>query len=162
MKHLVGSLIFCAVLVAPVVSALGGSHWPGALGRHHGKFWKREEVRRELELTEDEVGHLEQILARSRQALVDLKADVKKKRADLDALLADDRADNARILAQVDLLEHARANLGKARVIMLLAMRNVLTPAQRARLAHLKEEHEGRKAGDGEHDPRATDGETSD
>ena len=48
-------------------------------------------------------------------------------------------------MAEVDLLEQARANLGKARVTMLLAMRKILTQAQRQKL---RGEHERREGGD--------------
>src|SRR6058998_3458072 len=116
MKHLVSSLILAGVLMVPGPSVEARSHWPGPLGGHHGKFWKRGDVRRKLELTEDQVRSLEQIFARNEQMLADLEADVKKKKADFEFLLADDRDDDKRIMAQVDLLEQARANLGKARV----------------------------------------------
>ena len=144
MKHLVSSLILAGVLMVPGPSAEARSHW-GPLGGHHGKFWKRGDVRRKLELTEDQVRSLEQIFARNQQTLADLEADVKKKRADFDALLADDRDDDKRIMAEVDLLEQARADLGKARVTMLLAMRKNLTQAQRQKL---RGEHERREGGD--------------
>ena len=61
------------------------------------------------------------------------------------AILADDRDDDKRIMAEVDLLEQARADLGKARVTMLLAMRKNLTQAQRQKL---RGEHERREGGD--------------
>ena len=53
------------------------------------------------------------------------------------------RNDDNRIMAEVDLLEQARANLGKARVTMLLAMRRILTPGQREKLRGEHERHEG-------------------
>ena len=136
MKHLVSSLILAIALMAPGPSAEAGSHWPSGLGAHHGKFWKKGDFRRKLELTEDQVRSLEQIFARNEQTLADLEADVEKKKTDFDALLADDRDDDKRIMAEVDLLEKARANLGKARVTMLLAMRKILTPEQREKLRH--------------------------
>ena len=142
MKHVVSSLILASVLMAPGMPA-AGSHWPSGLGGHHGKFWKKGNVRRKLELTEDQVRSLEHIFARNQHTLVDLEADVKKKRADFEGLLADDRNDDNRIMAEVDLLEQARANLGKARVTMLLAMRRILTPAQREKVRGEHERHEG-------------------
>jgi len=145
MKHLVSSLILAGVLMVPGPSAEARSHWPGPLGGHHGKFWKRGDVRRRLELTEDQVRSLEQIFARNEQMLADLEADVKKEKARLDALLADDQAGDERVLAEVDALERARANLGKARVTMLLAMRKILTSEQREKL---RREHERREGGD--------------
>jgi len=100
-------------------------------------------VCRKLRLTDDEVRTLENIFSRKQQTLSDLESDVESKKDDLDTLLtlsiADGRADEQKILAQVDQLEQARAKLGKARVTMLLEMRNVLTPGQRATLARLRE-----------------------
>src|SRR5437667_12800440 len=100
MKHLVSSLILAGVLMVPGPSAEARSHWPGALGGHHGKFWKRRDVRRKLELTEDQVRSLEQIFDRNEQLLADLKADVKREKADLEALLGDDRASDRKIMAE--------------------------------------------------------------
>jgi Spy/CpxP family protein refolding chaperone len=142
MKQLMSSLILASLVMAPGLSAEARSHWPSGLGGHHGKFWKRGDVRRRLDLSEDQVRSLEQIFARNEQTLADLEADVKKKRADFDALLADDQDDDRRIMAEVDLLEQARANLGKARVTMLLAMRKILTPEQRAKLGRERERRE--------------------
>ena len=144
--RMVCALALAAVLATPGAPALGGA-------THHGKFWRRDKVRHQLRLTDDEIDKLEDILARNRQGLEDMKADVKKKRATLDALLTDDRTDEATILGQVDLIEHARAKLGKARVTMLLEMRGVLTPEQRRQLAQLRDKDK-RKAGT---DPASSD-----
>ena len=140
-------LALAAALVAPAASALGDEHWPGGGGMHHGKFWRRDKVRHRLKLTDDEIEKLEDVLARNRQPLEGMEADVKKKRAARNALLADDRTAEATILAQVDRIEEARAKLGKARVAMLLEMRRVLTPEQRRQLVQLRDEHERRKDG---------------
>ena len=136
---IVRALALATVLATSGVSALGDEHGPRGGGLHHGKFWRRDKVRQQLRLTDDEVDRLEAILARNRQHLEDMEADVKRKRAALDALLTDDRADEATILAQVDQIEHARATLGKARVTMLLEMRRVLTPEQQRQLGELRE-----------------------
>ena len=88
------------------------------------------------------------MLARNRQPLEDMEADVKKKRAALDALLADDLAGEATTLAQVDQIEQARARLGKARVAMLLEMRRVLSPEQRGQLVQLREKHKRKDGSD--------------
>ena len=140
-------LALAAALVAPAASALGDEHWPGGGGMHHGKFWRRDKVRHRLKLTDDEIEKLEDVLAKNRQPLEDLEADVKKKRAALDALLNDDRSSEATILAQVDRIEEARAKLGKARVALLLEMRSLLTPEQRQQLVELGQEHKRRKHG---------------
>ena len=133
------SLVLTVALIASAATVR--ADWPeGGLGKHHGKFWKKEKVREKLQMSDDEVRYLEQIFARHQGALTDLDAEVNKAKARLDALLGDDRADDARVLAEVDALEQARANLGKARVTMLLEMRRVLTPAQRNTLAELEDD----------------------
>ena len=141
-------LALAAALAAPGASALGDERGPGGGGTHHAKFWRRDKVRHQLRLTDDEIDKLENILARNRQRLEDMKADVKKKHATLDALLTDDRTDEATILGQVDLIEHARAKLGKARVTMLLEMRGVLTPEQRRQLAQLRDKDKRKRGTD--------------
>ena len=141
-------LALAAALAATGASALGDERGPGGGGTHHAKFWRRDKIRHQLRLTDDEIDKLEDILARNRQRLEDMKADVKKKRATLDALLTDDRTDEATILGQVDLIEHARAKLGKARVTMLLEMRGVLTPEQRRQLAQLRDKDKRKRGTD--------------
>src|SRR5437879_13657244 len=106
MKHLVSSLILAGVLMVPGPSVEARTHWPGPLVGHHGKFWKRGDVRRKLELTEDQVRSREQIFARNEQLLADLEADVKKKKSEFAALLATDRDYDKRVMAEVDPLEH--------------------------------------------------------
>ena len=148
-----GVLLLAVNLLVPGASALGGSHWHGAL--HKGKFWKKGDVREALQLTDDEVRSLEDILGKNQQTLRHLKGDVETKRDDLDALLAADQVDDKQVLDQVDLIEQARAKLGKVRALMVLEMRKVLTPEQRVKLAKLRaerREHHGRKeqGGDGQ------------
>jgi Spy/CpxP family protein refolding chaperone len=132
------TLFLVANLLVPAASALGGSHWRGAM--HNGKFWKKSDVRETLHLTDDEVRSFDRIFARDQNKLKDLKADVEKRRDDLDALLVSDEVDQKQVLDQVDLLEQARARLGKARAMMVLEMRTVLTAEQRVKLAQLRAE----------------------
>jgi Spy/CpxP family protein refolding chaperone len=135
----ISTLTLALALIAAPGSARGA--WPGGgLGKHHGKFWKKEKVREKLRMGDDQVEQLEGIFARHQQTLSDLETDVKKSKAELDELLADDQVDDQRVLAEVDALERARAKLGKARVTMLLEMRRVLTPAQRDELADHEED----------------------
>ena len=140
------ALLVAASLLVPGAVALGGSRWHGAM--HSGKFWKKADVQKELHLTDDEVRSFDHIFARDQNTLKSLKVDVEKRRDDLDALLVADKVADKQVLDQVDLLEQARAKLGKARAMMMLEMRSVLTPEQRAKLAKLRaerREHEQQK-----------------
>jgi len=93
------TLLLAASLLVPGASALGGSHWRGAM--HNGKFWKKSDVRKELHLTDDEVRNFDRIFARDQNMLKDLKADVEKRREDLDAMLVADKVDDKQVLDQV-------------------------------------------------------------
>jgi Spy/CpxP family protein refolding chaperone len=145
MRHRAFSALFLvATLLMPGASALAGSHWRGAM--HNGKFWKKSDVREALHLTDDEVRSLDRIFARDQNKLKDLKVDVETRRDDLDALLVADAVDDQQVLDQVDLLEQARARLGKARAMLVLEMRKVLTAEQRAKLAQLRAERQKRRS----------------
>ena len=121
MRHRTPTLLLAAALLVPCASALAGSHWRGAM--HNGKFWKKSDVREALRLTDDEVHSLDRIFAKDQSNLKDLKAEVEKRRDDLDALLVPDEVGDEQVLDQVDRLEQARARLGKARALMVLEMR---------------------------------------
>src|SRR5262249_16501377 len=109
MRHRTLGLLLAAVLGLPCGSALPGSHWAGAMP--NGKFWKKADVRKALQLTDDEVHSLDRILDKEKDNLKALKADVEKRRDDLDARLVADTVDEQQVLGQVDLLEQARARL---------------------------------------------------
>jgi Spy/CpxP family protein refolding chaperone len=140
MKLRVGALVVAVALMAPAASALGGSSWPAGLGKHDGKFWKKDKERRELDLSDDVVRDLERIFTKNQQTLIDLEAEFKRKRAALDALFTEDQVEDKQFMTQVDLLERARADLAKARVLMLLEMRRVLSPTQREALGRLHDD----------------------
>ena len=145
MRHRTLTFLLAAALLIPCTSALAGSHWRGAM--HNGKFWKKSDVREALQLTDDEVHSLDRIFAKEQNNLKALKADVEKRRDDLDALLVSDEVGDQHVLDQVDVLEQARARLGKARALMVLEMRKVLTAEQRAKLAQLSAERRKHKLG---------------
>ena len=150
MRHRTPTFLLAAALLIPCTSALAGSHWRGAM--HNGKFWKKSDVRKALQLTDDEVHSLDRIFAKNQNTLKDLKADVEKRREDLDTMLVSDEADDQGVLNQVEVLEQARARLGKARAMMVLEMRKVLTAEQRAKLAQLRAERRKQKLEKGQRD----------
>src|SRR5439155_733563 len=97
MTQRISTLVLTVTLI--VSAATAHADWPGGgLGKHHGKFWKKEKVREKLQMSDDEVRYLEQIFARHQGALTDLDAEVNKAKTRLDTLLGDDWADDARVL----------------------------------------------------------------
>ncbi len=73
---------------------------------------------------------MDDIFQQSRLRLIDLNAAVQKEEAILEPLVSADQPDEARIVAQIDKVAQARAELEKANARMLLGIRRVLTPEQ--------------------------------
>jgi Spy/CpxP family protein refolding chaperone len=73
---------------------------------------------------------MEAVFEQSRPNLMDLSATVRKEEMAMEPLLAADQPDEGKILAQIDRVAQARAELEKANGRMLLGLRRVLTPEQ--------------------------------
>src|SRR5262249_53557998 len=95
-----------------------------------GKWWTNTFIVRRLGLTAEQQKKLEETFQQNRIKLIDLSAALEKEEVTLDPLLDGDRLEEAKILAQVDRIAHARAELEKANARMLLAFRTALTPEQ--------------------------------
>jgi len=129
-KRLATALLFASL-------AASASAAPGLPA---GKWWKRPRVAAEINLTSEQAREIESIFARSRPKLIDLKADLEKKQGALQDSLEDPNADRRAIGAQVEAVENARAELQKARILMVLDMRHVLKPQQWGRLVQMQQE----------------------
>jgi protein CpxP len=95
-----------------------------------GRWWNNPEFAQKLGLNADQQKKMEAVFEQSRPALTDLSATVHKEEAVMEPLLAADQPDEGKILAQIDRLAQARAELEKAPARMLLGLRRVLTPEQ--------------------------------
>jgi Spy/CpxP family protein refolding chaperone len=104
-------------------------------------WWRDAQFQKDLSLTADQSGKIDAVF---RQTIPNLR----QKKAELDALeeelsqMIAANADEATVTRQVDKVEAIRSNMNKSRTLMLLRMRQVLTPDQRARLNKLHEEWE--------------------
>jgi Spy/CpxP family protein refolding chaperone len=83
-----------------------------------------------LGLTADQQKRIDAEFQQSRLKLIDLSASLQKAEAIMDPLLEADRPDEAQVLAQIDRVAQARAELEKANARMLLGFRSVLTQDQ--------------------------------
>jgi Spy/CpxP family protein refolding chaperone len=95
-----------------------------------GKWWSDPQFAQRLGLTADQQKRMEAIFQQNRLKLIDFSAALQKQEAILEPLLATDRPDEATVLAQIDRIAQARANLEKANARMLLGLRGVLTQSQ--------------------------------
>lgn len=95
-----------------------------------GKWWKRAPIVESLQLSPEQQQRLDEVFAKNRRAFVDLKADVDRRTIDLEDLLAARSVEPRRVAAASEALEQARARLGKARTMMVVEIRGVLTEEQ--------------------------------
>jgi Spy/CpxP family protein refolding chaperone len=105
-----------------------------------GKWWKRPRVAEEINLSREQEGRIEAIFIRARPILIDRKANLEKKQGELQDALDDANADRRAIAERVDAVENARAELQKARILMVLDMKQVLNPEQWERLLRMQQE----------------------
>jgi periplasmic protein CpxP/Spy len=92
-----------------------------------GRWWTDPVLVQKLGLTADQQKRIDTLFQQSRLKLIDLSAGVQKEEAVLEPLLEGDRPDESQVLAQIDRIAQARAELEKANARMLLGFRGVLT-----------------------------------
>jgi Spy/CpxP family protein refolding chaperone len=105
-----------------------------------GKWWKRPRIAERIGLTGEQSDQIEKIFRASRPRLIDLKADLEKKQLGLESALDDRAADRSDVEKRIDDVENARKDLQKERALMILDMKQVLSPEQWKRLAQMREE----------------------
>jgi periplasmic protein CpxP/Spy len=95
-----------------------------------GRWWNNPEFAQKLGLTADQQKKMEAVFEQSRPTLMDMSGNVRKEEMAMEPLLGVDQPDESKILAQIDRVAQARAELEKANARMLLGLRRVLTPDQ--------------------------------
>jgi len=107
----------------PFERALGG---PG----EHGRWWNNPKLVERLKLTDAQRKAMDDTLQQHREKLVDLRGNLEKTELEMEPLMKEDQPNESRILAQIDKVAQARAELEKANARFLLAIRSKLTPDQ--------------------------------
>ena len=105
-----------------------------------GKWWKRPRLAEEVGLTADQQQQIEKIFVHSRPKLIDLKADLEKKQLALQVAMEDRGVERREVEKKIEAVETARAELQKARALMILDMKQVLKPEQWERLLRRRDE----------------------
>jgi Spy/CpxP family protein refolding chaperone len=122
------SIAACAVLILL---------WSAPALAQRGKWWQDSRFGRELGLTTDQRTRLEEIFQNTQPTLrVKMKA-LDDAQALFDQLV--EKGDDASVMSQVAVVEAARAEVSKARTMMLLRMRRSLTTDQWAKFTALHE-----------------------
>ena len=142
-------LVLLVVLLAQAVSAAALEASDQA---QPPSWWRSDEFRTALSLTPDQVARIDSIFQATLPELRQDMDELDRLEARLSRLIEND-AEETVIARHIDRVETARANVNKTRSLMLVRMRRVLTPEQRARMRTLEEE--ARKRGV---DPRRRSG----
>ncbi|HVH27363.1 MAG TPA: Spy/CpxP family protein refolding chaperone [Vicinamibacterales bacterium] len=132
-----GLLVLCFALAVPRTVSAQPMQW-----------WKLEPVKNEIGLTSEQSTRIEGIF---QESMVELR----QKKTELDHLegklsnLIETMADEAQVTRQIDRVESVRAAMNKARTLMLLHIRQVLSGEQRVKLnavyARWEQERRGRE-----------------
>ena len=95
-----------------------------------GKWWHDPGLAQRLGLTADQQKKMDDIFQQHRLRLIDLNAALQKEEAIMEPLVEDEQPNEPQIVAQIDKVAHARAELEKANARMLLGIRRILNQEQ--------------------------------
>jgi len=95
-----------------------------------GRWWTNPDMAQKLSLTADQKKRMDDIFQQNRLRLIDLNASLQKEEAIMEPLVGADQPDETKILAQIDKVAQARAELEKANARFLFGIRRVLTADQ--------------------------------
>ncbi|HKF50584.1 MAG TPA: Spy/CpxP family protein refolding chaperone [Terracidiphilus sp.] len=118
-------------------------------GGEKGRWWNNPKVADQLKLTDDQRKSMDDILQQHMENLVDMRGNLEKAELGMQPLMSQDQPNESAILAQIDKVAQARAELEKANARFLLALRAKLTPDQWKALQTMRaERHERMGRGD--------------
>ncbi len=102
----------------------------GPNGGDHGRWWNDTRMVEKYKLTDSQRKSMDDVYQQHRVALVDLHATLEKAELAMEPLMREDQPDETKVLAQIDVIAQARAELEKANARMLFDLRRQLTPDQ--------------------------------
>jgi Spy/CpxP family protein refolding chaperone len=104
-------------------------------------WWKTEQFQKQLGLNADQIARIDTVFQSALPKLRQEKEELDRLEAELSRMIAAD-VDEIQVTKEVDRVESVRAHLNKMRTLMLVHMRQVLTPDQRAKMNALHEQWE--------------------
>ena len=154
-KKLIFSAIFCLVGSGLAFGQAPGG--PGGLDGEHGfsrppmertfhdrqfgRWWENPKIAQAIGLTDDQKKKMDDIFQQHRLNLIDLHANLEKAEVQMGPLIEADQPNEAQVLAQIDKVAQARAELEKADARMLFDVRKTLTADQWQKLKALHKQH---------------------
>jgi Spy/CpxP family protein refolding chaperone len=112
-----------------------------------GRICNNPRLVEKLKLTDVQCKEFDGIFLQHREKLIDLHANLQKAELALEPLVSDSQPNETKILAQIDKVAQARAELEKAHAAYLLAIRAKLTAEQWTQLQTMR----ANRGRDGEH-----------
>jgi Spy/CpxP family protein refolding chaperone len=109
-------------------------------------WWRDAQFQKDLSLSAEQSARIDSVFQSSISLLRQKREELDQQEAELSRLIAAN-AEEAVVVRQVDKVEGIRASLNKHRTLMLLRMRQVLSPEQRMKLNKLYEERQKDKKG---------------
>ena len=106
-----------------------------------GRWWNNPQLAQQLGITDQQKKQMDDIFLQHRLKLIDLNANLEKQETLLHPMIEADQPDETKILAQIDAVAQARADLEKANARMLFDLRKTLTPDQWQKLKAMRDEH---------------------
>lgn len=174
-KRFSGLLLTSLLCLATAATAMAQDHPAGppqgppmehSFHEGHGRWWDNPKLANEIDLKDAQKKQMDDIFAKHRQQLTDLKAKLDADEHAMRPMIEADHPDKKQILKQIDTIAQARANLEKANARMLLGIRGVLTQDQWKSLRTIVQKHRhdwgprpcGEWHGHGPHGPNAPNG----
>lgn len=99
-----------------------------------GPWWKSTRMIAELGLTAAQTGKIDQIWSTEAARIRPMAEEIRQLERGVDAAMRANTSDISAFARQVEQVESKRAELNKARTVMLYRMRRVLTPEQNVKL----------------------------
>ena len=118
LRNVFSVILLVIFLFAPVIAA--GKDVPA------GKWWYSPKIQKNLNLSEEEIGKLDDEFAKSRRKLIKLKSEVENEQFELDQLLNKKKVNDAAVKKQFQKLEKARKELANERLQFVIGVRNIL------------------------------------
>lgn len=114
------------ILLLVVIMAFSSVFVAFGQGAPPGRWWRKAQIAKVLNLSEVEKQRLDELFVKSRRKLIKLKNRVEEAQFDLENLLEEQQLDKAAIMEQFRSLEKARSQLSEERFRFLLGVREIL------------------------------------
>ncbi len=92
-----------------------------------GVWWNNPAIIERLGITPHQQSRMQALFEKNRPHLMELSDELRRQEAIIGPLLDSDRPDESRVLAQIDRIAQARAELEKANARFMLGIRDILT-----------------------------------